>query len=93
MESLVATGGLLDLVLLLIGVEIVVLWFTRKRVKRLPTLRYLLPNILAGAALILALRLSLSGASWVWIPTLLTLSLIAHLSDLWLRVQNTQSGS
>ena len=92
MESLVATGGLLDLVLLLIGVEIVGLWLIRRRVERLPSLTLLLPNILAGAALILALRLSLTGASWVWIPTLLTLSLIAHLSDLWLRVQNTQSG-
>jgi len=92
MESLVATGGLLDPVLLLIGVEIVGLWLIRRRVKRLPSLTHLLPNILAGAALILALRLSLTGASWVWIPTLLTLSLIAHLSDLWLRVQNTQSG-
>ena len=92
MESLVATGGLLDLVLLLIGVEIVGLWLIRKRLKRLPTLTNLLPNILAGAALILALRLSLTGASWVWIPSLLTLSLIAHLSDLWLRLQNNQSG-
>ncbi len=92
MESLVATGGLLDLVLLLIGLEIVGLWLIRKRLKKLPSLTNLLPNILAGAALILALRLSLTGASWVWIPTLLTLSLIAHLSDLWLRVQNTQSG-
>ncbi len=92
MESLVATGGLLDLVLLLIGLEIVGLWLIRKRLKKLTSLTNLLPNILAGAALILALRLSLTGASWVWIPTLLTLSLIAHLSDLWLRVQNTQSG-
>ena len=92
MESLVATGGLLDLVLLLIGLEIVGLWLIRKRLKKLPSLTNLLPNILAGAALILALRLSLTGASWVWIPTLLTLSLIAHLSDLWLRVQNTRSG-
>ena len=92
MESLVATGGLLDLVLVVIGIEIVGLWLIRKRLKKLPSLTNLLPNILAGAALILALRLSLTGASWVWIPTLLTLSLIAHLSDLWLRVQNTQSG-
>ena len=92
MESLVTTGGLLDLVLLLIGLEIVGLWLIRKRLKKLPSLTNLLPNILAGAALILALRLSLTGASWVWIPTLLTLSLIAHLSDLWLRVQNTRSG-
>ena len=87
-----ATGGLLDLVLLLIGVEMVGLWLIRGRVTRFPTLTHLLPNILAGAALILALRLSLTGASWVWIPALLTLSLIAHLSDLWLRVQNTRSG-
>ena len=92
MESLVATGGLLDLVLVVIGIEIVGLWLIRKRLKKLPSLTNLLPNILAGAALILALRLSLTGASWVWIPTLLTLSLIAHLSDLWLRVQNTRSG-
>lgn len=91
MESLVATGGLLDLVLVVIGIEIVGLWLIRKRLKKLPSLTNLLPNILAGAALILALRLSLTGASWVWIPALLTLSLIAHLSDLWLRVQSTQS--
>jgi hypothetical protein len=91
MESLVSTGGLLDLVLGVIGIEIVGLWLIRKRLKKLPSLTNLLPNILAGAALILALRLSLTGASWVWIPALLTLSLIAHLSDLWLRVQSTQS--
>ena len=58
MESLVATGGLLDLILLLIGVEIVGLWLIRGRVKRLPSLKHLLPNILAGAALILALRIA-----------------------------------
>lgn len=42
----------------------------------------LLPNLLAGAMLLLALRLALSQSWWGWVALVLLLSLVAHLLDL-----------
>ena len=42
----------------------------------------LLPNLLAGGFLALALGLALAGALWEWIALGLLGSLLAHLADL-----------
>lgn len=42
----------------------------------------LLPNLLAGAALLLALRAAITGAAWPWIAVWLAASGLAHVADL-----------
>ena len=44
--------------------------------------RDLLPNLLAGAFLVLALGLALAAAWWGWIALSLLGALLAHLADL-----------
>ena len=44
--------------------------------------RPILPNLLAGASLLLALRLALDGAAAAWIGVALLAGLAAHLADL-----------
>ncbi len=41
----------------------------------------LLPNLLAGLFLLLALRCALTGAGWIWIAAFLAAALPAHLLD------------
>ncbi len=43
------------------------------------------PMLLAGAALLLALRAALIGDAWPWMALWLILALVAHLWDLGLR--------
>jgi len=62
---------LVDLVLAVVAVEtiaLVLLWRWRRR-GIAPT--QLLPNLAAGAFLLLALRGALSGASWIWLAACL----------------------
>lgn len=47
----------------------------------------LLPNLIAGGCLFLALRLVLSDAATVWVALSLVVALVAHLSELFLRWQ------
>lgn len=82
MESLFASGRIIDLILVLVVLEIAALPWLLKRLASRTTLAELLPNILAGAALLLALRLSITGADWMWIGATLFAALLAHLLDL-----------
>jgi hypothetical protein len=71
-----------DLILAIIAAEIVAItlyWQTRRR-GIAPA--QLLPNLAAGAMLLLALRLSLSGYSWPWYVACLALAGIANVADL-----------
>ncbi len=82
-----ASGRVIDLVLALVALEIIVLpWLLRKLGSRL-SLTQLLPNIVAGMALMLALRASLAGAAWTWIALAMLAALLAHLIDLSLRLR------
>jgi hypothetical protein len=80
MAELLLSGRLIDIILLLVALEIVFLHSLRSR--GAPALATLLPNLLAGACLLLALRLALGQASWVWLALALAASLVAHLLDL-----------
>ena len=81
-----ASGRIVDLVLLLVAVEIGALPWLLRRLGSEVRLVQLLPNIVAGIALMLALRASLVGATWPWISIAMLVALAAHLADLALRL-------
>ena len=78
MAELFASGRIVDLILLLMVVEAVVLIAWVRRMD-------LLGNLVAGAALLLALRGALADIWWGWIALCLALALLAHIVDLWRR--------
>lgn len=84
MAGLFADGRIIDLILLFILVECVVLACWRREGLGLGEL---LPNILSGAALMLSVRFALVDARWEWVATGLIAALLAHLSDLALRLR------
>lgn len=82
MEGLFASGRIIDLILLLVAVEVAALPWLLKRLDNATRVQDLLPNILAGAALLIAVRLSLADSAWEWIGAALFAALLAHLWDL-----------
>jgi hypothetical protein len=71
-----------DLILAIVAAELIGLtlyWHARRR-GIAPA--HLLPNLLAGALLLLALRLALSNYSWPWYTACLALAGIANAADL-----------
>ena len=87
METLFASGRIVELILGLVALEALglVLWLTRTG--RGLMARPLLLNLTSGAALMLALRASLVGAGWSVIAAWLALSFAAHLGELGLRLR------
>jgi hypothetical protein len=82
MQSLLASGRLIDLILLGTLLEFLLLLLWRRRTGRgLPAAELAL-NLAAGAALLLALRAALTGAGWTWIAAWLAAALLAHLLHL-----------
>jgi hypothetical protein len=82
MAELFASGRLVDLILIIVAVEaaaLLVYWrFRRQGVSP----GDLLPNLFAGALLLLALRLSLGGADWESCCASLAAAGVSHLVDL-----------
>jgi hypothetical protein len=74
-EAWLASGRLADAILLLVAVEALVLW-------RHPQGRSLLPNLAAGACLLLALRAALTDAPVALLGLWLALAGVAHAVDL-----------
>jgi len=89
-ESLLAvlvSPAVIDLILLAVlaeGVGLLVLY--RVSGRGVPP-GVLLPNLVAGGCLFLALRLVLSNAALYWVALALVVALVAHLSELVLRWQ------
>lgn len=76
MTDYFASGRAVDLVLAFIALELAVLVaLGRSRIT-------LLLATLPGAAMLLALRAALTGASWHWVALWLTVSLPLHFADL-----------
>jgi hypothetical protein len=71
-----ASGHAVDVVLAFMVLEAI---FITARGR--PALTVIL-TILPGAAMMLALRAAMTGASWQWIAVWLTVSLPLHLADL-----------
>jgi hypothetical protein len=82
MQQLVVSGRIVDLILLLIVLEIAVLGYIRARRGSGIAWRALLPNLIAGAALLLALRAAITGAAWPWTALWLAVAGLAHVADL-----------
>jgi hypothetical protein len=69
-------------VLLVLLLEALLLWLWHRRGGRGPAPRAVLPNLAAGAALVVALRVVQAGGSAPAVLGLLSLALVAHLADL-----------
>jgi hypothetical protein len=82
MQDLFANGRIVDLILLLMVVEAAVLGLHNRLTGRGLPVRQVITVLLAGGFLMLALRASLTGASWSWVALFLGLGLVAHLADL-----------
>ncbi len=73
----------IDFILALIAVEAGALLLWRRRTGRGPSV--VIPNLLAGAMLLLAMRLALTEVALAWVGLALLGGLAAHLADLWAR--------
>ena len=81
-SEILDTPRLVDLILLMTALECAALLaYTAWTGRGIPAAD-LLPNLLAGACLILALRLAVSGADWTVVGPCMLASLAAHLADL-----------
>jgi hypothetical protein len=85
MQQLVVSGRIVDLILALVVLEIAVLGYIRARRGSGIAWQALLPNLLAGASLLLALRSAITGAAWPWIAVWLAVAGLAHVGDLRIR--------
>lgn len=79
---------IVDWILLLVALEAVGALVLRRLWRRGPPPAGFLFNLLAGAALLLALRCALAGDSWA-IAASLAMAFIAHLADLALRWESS----
>ncbi len=82
MAELFADGRLVDLILVIVAIEAIGLVIYWRTTGRGVSPGDLLPNLFAGAFLLLALRLSLGGAGWQLCCGSLAGAGIAHLVDL-----------
>ena len=82
MQALIESGGIVDLILVLVALELAALWILWWRRGLGVSPRSLVVNIAAGASLMLALRAALTGAGWQWVAAWLVASLVFHLADL-----------
>ncbi|NWG24391.1 MAG: hypothetical protein HXY30_08260 [Pseudorhodoplanes sp.] len=82
MAELIQSPRILDVILIVIGVEAALLIALRAKFGIGPQYADMLAMLLAGAALLGAWRASLAGASWEWIALFLSAALVAHLADL-----------
>lgn len=81
LESLIASGRIVDIMVAVIAVEVVaVLVFRRFYGGGIPAVPLLL-NVGAGGSLMLALRAALGESDWQWIAAFLAASLAFHVAD------------
>ncbi len=82
MAEFFASGRVADVVLIVMVAELAVFAGYRRLTGRGFKVLTLLPNALAGASLVVALRTALTGLSWTWTALALIAALFAHLWDL-----------
>ena len=80
-ETLVASGLIVDIALAVLALEFVAVILVRRRAGRTTAIAPALWNLGAGAGLLLALRAALVGASPVLVLVPLSLALVCHLAD------------
>jgi hypothetical protein len=84
-DAIFANGRVVDLIVAVMGVEIVVLYLYRAVSGRGLRLADLAIMMLPGLALLLALRTTLVGGPPHEVALWLVMALFAHLADLWRR--------
>lgn len=83
MIELIASGRVVDFILVLVAIEFIALTLHHRRTGRGIAPAAILPNLLAGAFLLLALRTAAgSSGHAAWVALFLLLALVAHLADL-----------
>jgi hypothetical protein len=82
MEQLFTSGRIIDLILLLMLAEYLGLRLFLARATHGVDLQGVALYLLSGAFLLLALRVALTGGSWVWIGACLAAAGAWHLLDL-----------
>jgi len=82
MAELFASGRLVDLILVIAAIEAACLVIYWRSTGQGVSPGDLLPNLFAGAFLLLALRLSLGGVGWQFCCGSLAAAGVAHLVDL-----------
>ena len=87
-----SSGRIIDAILILVALEAAALLWWHRRTGRGPAPLPLLCNLASGAALMLAVRAALAGADWPVIAACLFGSLLAHGSELAVRLRGS-SGS
>lgn len=85
MAELFASGHFVDLILILVVIEALALIVYWRRSGRGVAPSDLLPNLCAGAFLLLALRITLTGGGWMAASGCLAAAGLAHLADLYRR--------
>lgn len=93
MYEFVESGSLVDIIIALVLIEGVALVALRSIIGRGPGRLDIICNLAAGLALMMALREALAEKGVAAIALWLTLSLVAHLLDLWLRWRSALSHS
>ncbi len=91
MLEFIASGRVVDLALLLLALEAALLIVYYRRTGRGSAAIDLVPSLVAGACLLLALRAALTGAPAVWIALALTAALPAHLFDVYRRGHRSET--
>jgi len=90
MADLVQSGRLVDAILVLVALEALIFAVLYRFVPAAPRLSrphmaVLWPTLLSGALLMLAVRLALTDAPWIWVAGVLAASGLSHVVDIALR--------
>ena len=85
MADLFANGRLIDLILVVVALEAAALLLYWSRARRGIAPLDMLPNLCAGAFLLLALRATLAGGGWMMASLCLSAAGLAHLIDVYRR--------
>ena len=85
MADLFASGRFVDFILLVVVLEAAALPLYWARTRRGIAPLDLLPNLCAGAFLLLALRTTLAGSGWMTASFFLACAGLAHLTDVYRR--------
>lgn len=80
MSDWLASGRLVDAILVLMAIEAAAIALVGGRVRL--ALGDVVASLVAGAFLLLALRAALTGAATHWILLCLALAFVAHLADM-----------
>ncbi|MGH6623380.1 MAG: hypothetical protein ACREBN_05380 [Burkholderiaceae bacterium] len=88
MNELITSGRVVDFILVVVAIEFIVLALHHRRTGRGVAPGAILPNLLAGTFLLLALRTASGSGHAAWVALFLLLALVSHLADLkrrWVR--------